>query len=225
MKKNKRTLALPAIAIGMAALCVGGPTAAYAGGFHGHSGRVDGKVIDKLGHGRTVRVGANGTVKVATGSPLARVAATGCGGHYSDTVLPATIRVLRGSGQVDVVPFKQYVENVLPNEWISSWDPASLQSGAMAVKSFAWYWTNHSAGRVSSAGQCYDVTDSTSSQVYRPGSATPSTNAAVEATWKARMTRDGHVLQAHYCSSSTACPSGWVDGDWLSQTGTENMAQ
>lgn len=186
------------------------PTAAYAVG-------------DAGGQGQRVYVGATGSVAVQADSAMAQAYATGCGGHYSDTVVPSTIRVLRGSGKVDVVPFKTYVENVLPNEWVPSWSAASLQAGAMAVKSFGWYWTNHSAGRISPRGECYDVTDNTSSQVYRPGSATASTSAAVEQTWDSRLTRGGRILEAHYCSTSTAC-GAWVAGDWMSQNGTRDLA-
>ena len=37
------------------------------------------------------------------------------------------------------------------------------------------------------------------------------------------MTRSGNVLQAHYCSTTTAC-SAWVDGDWMSQYGSRGQA-
>lgn len=171
-----------------------------------------------------VPVGAEGAVMVRADSALAQVAMSGCGGSRSNTTVPSTIRVLRGSGKVDVVPFRSYVENVLPNEWVSSWSPASLRAGAIAVKSFAWFWVNHSAYRISPGGQCYDVTDDTRSQVYRPGSATAVTNAAVEATWGTRLTRGGAVLKAHYCSTSTAC-GAWVDGDWMSQHGSQDLAR
>jgi len=58
---------------------------------------------------------------------------------------PTTILVYRVSrDRVDRVAFKTYVKNVLPNEWISSWPSASLGAGAMAVKSYGWYWALHS---------------------------------------------------------------------------------
>ena len=209
MKKNKAVV-LPLVLAALG-LCIGGPTAAYTGG----TGR---------GGDQRVGVGAMGSAVVESNSAIAQVASTGCEGRDSDTVLPSTIRVLRRSGRVDVVPFKEYVENVLPNEWIAGWSPASLEAGAMAVKSFAWYWVNHSAYRISGDGECYDVTDDTRSQVYRPGSATAATNAAVDATWRARIVRGGGVLQAHYCSTSTAC-GAWVDGDWMSQHGTQALAR
>ncbi|HEX6986775.1 MAG TPA: hypothetical protein VF170_15460, partial [Planctomycetaceae bacterium] len=93
---------------------------------------------------------------------------------------------------------------------------------AMAVKSFGWYWALHST-RKTPSGECFDVYDTTSSQVYKPGSATPATNAAVDATWNKRMTRNGKILQAHYCRTSTEC-GAWVDGDWMSQYGSRDKA-
>jgi hypothetical protein len=71
-------------------------------------------------------------------------------------------------------------------------------------------------------GKCFDVYDSTASQVYRPGSAVASTRAAVDWTWSARMTRSGNILQAQYCSTTTAC-GAWVTGDWMSQNGSRDQ--
>jgi peptidoglycan hydrolase-like amidase len=149
--------------------------------------------------------------------------ATGCQTDGTNSTLPTTILVYRVSlGRVERVAFKTYVKNVLPNEWVSSWPVESLKSGAMAVKSFGWYWALHST-RHTSGGACFDVYDNTSSQVYRPGSAVASTSSAVDATWGTRMTRSGNILQAHYCSTTTAC-GAWVDGDWMSQYGSRDQA-
>ncbi len=147
----------------------------------------------------------------------------GCRTDGSNTKLPSTILVYRvGLGRVDRVDFKTYVKNVLPNEWISSWPRESLRSGAMATKSYAWYWALHSTRRTPS-GSCYDVRDDTGDQVYRPGTAKASTSAAVDATWSHRLTRNGEILSAHYCSTTTAC-GAWVSGDWLSQYGSRDKA-
>ena len=149
---------------------------------------------------------------------------TGCRTDGTDTRLPSTILVYRTeSGRVDRVAFKTYVQNVLPNEWVAGWHPAALESGAIAVKSFGWYFALHSESKTPS-GHCYDVRDDTGSQVYRPGSARASTNAAIDATWGVRMTRSGKILQAHYCSSPSVC-GAWVAGDWMSQNGSEAKAK
>jgi Peptidase inhibitor family I36/Stage II sporulation protein len=148
---------------------------------------------------------------------------TGCRTDGTNSRLPSTILVYRvGLGRVDRVAFKTYVENVLPNEWVASWPRASLDSGAMAVKSYGWYWALHSTRRTS-GGTCYDVRDDTGSQVYRPSSAVSSTSAAVDRTWGTRMTRSGNVFQAQYCSTTSAC-GAWVSGNWMSQTGSRDQA-
>ncbi|WP_176611480.1 SpoIID/LytB domain-containing protein [Actinomadura sp. WMMB 499] len=148
---------------------------------------------------------------------------TGCKTDGTHTKLPTTILVYRVSlNRVDRVPFKSYVKNVLPNEWVPSWPRESLRAGAMAVKSFGWYWALHST-RKTPGGECFDVYDNTNSQVYKPGSARSSTSAAVDATWGTRMTRGGKIMQAHYCATETAC-GAWVDGDWMSQYGSRDKA-
>ncbi|NDU72716.1 hypothetical protein GWI34_08750 [Actinomadura sp. DSM 109109] len=165
----------------------------------------------------------NSTLKNQNASHQFSPPAGGCKTDGTDSKLPTTILVYRVSlGRVDRVSFKTYVKNVLPNEWVPSWPTESLRAGAMAVKSFGWYWALHST-RKTSGGQCFDVYDTTSSQVYRPGSATASTSAAVDATWSTRMTRGGKILEAHYCSTTTAC-GGWVTGDWMSQYGSRDKA-
>ncbi|HEX5201732.1 MAG TPA: SpoIID/LytB domain-containing protein [Actinoplanes sp.] len=166
----------------------------------------------------------NATLKNNNAShELLSSAPTGCRTDGTNSKLPSTILVYRVSlGRVDRVDFKTYVKNVLPNEWISSWPSASLRAGAMAVKSYAWYWALHST-RKTSGGLCYDVRDDTADQVYKPSSALSSTSSAVDATWSARMTRSGNILQAHYCSTTTAC-GAWVDGNWMSQYGSRDLA-
>jgi len=94
----------------------------------------------------------------------------------------------------------------------------TLSGPRAAARARARSWTRKTSG-----GACFDVYDNTSSQVYRPGSAVASTSSAVDATWSIRMTRSGNILQAHYCSTTTAC-GAWVDGDWLSQYGSRDQA-
>ena len=167
----------------------------------------------------------NSTIKNNNASHqfLSSGAGGSCHTDGTNSTPPSTILVYReGTGRVERVGFKAYVKDVLPNEWRSSWDADSLNAGAMAVKSYGWYWALHST-RKTSGGTCYDVKDSTGDQVYRPGSNVASTNAAVNRTWGTRMTRGGSILQAHYCKNSTAC-GAWVSGDWMSQEGSSTLA-
>ncbi|MED7929115.1 SpoIID/LytB domain-containing protein [Nonomuraea sp. LP-02] len=154
---------------------------------------------------------------------LSSTSPTGCKTDGTDTKLPTTILVYRKSlDRVERVDFKTYVKNVLPNEWVSSWPAESLRAGALAVKNFGWYWALHS-NRKTPSGECFDVYDHTSSQVYKPGSAKAATSAAVDATWGTRLTRSGKIFRAQYCSTTTAC-GNWVDGDWMSQYGSRDKA-
>ncbi|MDX6742000.1 SpoIID/LytB domain-containing protein [Actinocorallia sp. A-T 12471] len=150
---------------------------------------------------------------------------TGCKTDGTHTKPPSTILVYRASlNRVERVAFKTYVKNVLPNEWYASWPKESLRAGAIAVKNYGWYWALHST-RKTASGKCFDVWDHTNSQVYKPGSAQPSTSAAVDATWGKKLTRGGKIYQAQYCATTTACSSWWVDGEWMSQQGSRDRAR
>ncbi len=135
-------------------------------------------------------------------------------------VLPTSIRVLRtATGTIDTVDFETYVENVLPNEWYASWDQDALRAGALAVKEYAWYWTNHAKY----PGMGYDVKDSTADQVYVPGSAAASTNQAVTDTWSLAMLQNGSIFQPQYDSGTQGSPDPLYPGR-MSQWGTEYWA-
>ena len=111
----------------------------------------------------------------AGGSDMTATAG-GCTGFFSNTQPPTTIRVYNvGTGTLQTYSFEYYVENVLPNEWIASWPASSLEAGAMAVKTYGWYWVNNWRGG-SLNGTCYDVEGGTSGgtcdvdyQCFEPG--------------------------------------------------------
>ncbi|MBB2483459.1 DUF4829 domain-containing protein, partial [Bacillus sp. APMAM] len=56
-------------------------------------------------------------------------------------------------GCVVLPSFVSYIENVLPNEWYSTWPPESLRTGAIAVKMYGWYAAIYP--RASSVGACF----------------------------------------------------------------------
>jgi hypothetical protein len=98
---------------------------------------------------------------------------------------PPTIRVWRRgldgstsscSGRVDVIDFTTYVRGVLPHEWIRSWEDASLETGAIVIRTYAAWWVN-AGGKY----DCADLDDTTASQVYED-EYFPETDAAVDAT-------------------------------------------
>ncbi len=155
---------------------------------------------------------------------VAPTAASSCSSWASETDPPATIRVFRHiSGAVDTVDFRAYTKNVLSREWIGSWTAASLQSGALAVRSYAWYQVLHWRGGVSTQGACFDLRDDTYDQVYDPSQPTwSSAAAAVDATWAMRILKNGSVFPAYYNAgvANEACganANGWKLWQWGTQ--------
>ena len=151
-------------------------------------------------------------------------AATECGTYRSETVPPSTIRVFRGAtGAVDTVDFRTYVKNVLSREWISSWTAESLRAGALAVKNYAWYQVIHWRGYVNTAGQCFDVFDTTRDQHYDPSRPTYASMAsAVDATWSTLALKAGRIFATYYNAGQAyeACgagANGWQMFQWGSQ--------
>jgi hypothetical protein len=137
--------------------------------------------------------------------------------------IPSTIRVfITETGEIEEVDFKDYVKNVLPNEWIASWDMEALKAGAMAVKTYGWYWTINQKY----PGQGYDVRDNESDQIYKPGSSHPRTDQAVDDTWNWIMTRDGEIFQAQYIAGTPGDPDPpeGYEGR-MSQWGTQYWAE
>ena len=96
---------------------------------------------------------------------------------------PSTIRVKRTkgptAGTVETVNFWDYVATVLRAEFATGdGKPAEwMRMGALAVKQYGWYYTMHwRGGKVSVTNpddgtttvECYDVTDGTLDQIYKP---------------------------------------------------------
>ena len=193
--------------------------------------------LDKAGHA-AVRLSASqprvsrgsGALFAPSAATLAALSSAGRSNfkmvaQSANQAPPAQIRVYRtATGQVEVVPFKDYIKHVLPNEWVSSWASDSLRAGAMAVKEYAWFWVAQ-GGKEPSLGA--DVKDNTDDQVYDPNVSYASTDAAVDATWQYGMTRNGALFQASYCAGSyqadpsVDCP--W-DGNYMTQWGSKYYA-
>lgn len=167
-------------------------------------------------------------IGVASLAPLATPApaqaAGECGGYTSETAPPPTIRVFRtATGAVETVDFKTYVKNVLSREWISSWTTESLRSGALAVKNYAWYQVLHWRGYTNTAGECFDVFDSTRDQHYDPSRPTyASMAAAVDATWGTLALKSGRIFATYYNAGGVNEPCGAnVNGWQMFQWGTQ----
>ena len=125
---------------------------------------------------------------------------------------------------MEAVDFQAYVANVLSREWIGSWTTESLRSGALAVKSYAWYQVLHWRGGVNTEGACFDLRDDTYDQVYDPSKPTWSTAAAaVDATWATRVLKNGAIFPTYYNAGTAneACganANGWKLWQWGTQS-------
>ncbi|MGD0019614.1 MAG: SpoIID/LytB domain-containing protein [Candidatus Limnocylindrales bacterium] len=152
-----------------------------------------------------------------TPPPVAQAASV-CTGWPSTRVPPTTIRVLRTtSGQVQVVDFKTYVQVVMRAEWPTGWTAAALQTGAMAVKQYGWYYTMHWRGGTATGG-CYDVRDDTNDQIYDPARAVKGDQVtAINETWTKSATKNGSfALMGYRPGASVACGAD-ADGFHLYQ--------
>ncbi len=117
---------------------------------------------------------------------------------------------------VQTVGFQEYCSDVLPNEWMPSWNPQALEAGALAIKMFAWYSTLHP---VTSQGFTYDVDNTINYQYFKYLSGTPQTDAAVESIWNtAYVPPNGEILPLEY-------RSGWHDGPNWAFVGSGFMSQ
>ncbi len=120
---------------------------------------------------------------------------------------------------VQTIDFRQYLKNVLPNEWGASWNRESIRAGAVAVKMYAWYMIAR-GGKWPDA----DVYDSTCDQVYNPAIAYASTNAAVDDTYYWRLTRDGKIFPTYYRAYATQCADAGLTGNCLGQWDSKSQA-
>lgn len=130
--------------------------------------------------------------------------------------------------RVDTVDFKEYVRNVLPNEWVYTWHAESLKAGALAAKMFAWWRYNILEQYPQYRPQGVHVVNNVCDQVYIPGSARPSTNAAVDATWPDRMTDpNDRVVEIHYLAWDWQCANAYSvnGGGWYRCMGQNESAQ
>jgi len=161
--------------------------------------------------------------------PLPRQSLTSntCTGWDYQLVPPPTIKVFRHvTGAVEQYDFQFYVQHVLPDEWISSWDADALGAGAVAARTYAAYraMTGHA---YSGGSGCADIRDDSYDQVFDPSWSTAATNMAVDATFGSILYRDGGLFLAQYYSGSKTDPCAPVTGTYagrMSQWGTQNCA-
>lgn len=119
---------------------------------------------------------------------------------------PTEIRVIHSAsndcrdvpeGQIDVIPFEEYVKRVTPHESPAWWDAAALQAQAVAARTYAWNKI------IQNAGNDWDVTDWIDYQ-YMCNDTYPSTNAAVDATAGEYLAQNGVPIVAMYSAENSS---------------------
>ncbi len=165
-----------------------------------------------------VEAAREATGQAGAAAPAAvRVAASQCTPWTSETVPPASIRVLRTRrdlvdkdvvNTVQEVPFRDYVAVTMAVEWPEHYPLETIKAGAVVTKQFAWYYVIHPRGRTvkleDGSKACYDVVDSTVDQYYYPekygiGKAAgpgPKIMAALDATWGISLRKFSPMLQS-----------------------------
>lgn len=129
---------------------------------------------------------------------------------------------------VETVPFKDYVKDVLRNEWLQSWHPEALKAGAIAAKIYGWRKINVGARYylkdMHNLDLYPDVVDNTCDQRYIKNSRVASTNDAVDATWNFRLIKNGNLLQGYYLATESQCLQSPYQ-PCMPQWGTQYRAQ
>ena len=153
-----------------------------------------------------------------------------CTGWESRRTPPRKIRVLiTQTGQVDKVSFRSYVKRVMASgEWPSWMHFQALKAGAFATMQYAWYYSlkGHWRGGIS-RGRCYDVVNTTSDQLYRPGASPTRKQAhAVREIWGYSLWKWGSrfFLTGYRSGSSSICAAD-VNGWKLYATSMNNCAR
>lgn len=125
---------------------------------------------------------------------------------------------------VSNVNFDQYCRNVLPNEWLPSWRISALQSGAIAVKMFAWY---HHLHPVTIGGFTFDVDNSVNFQTYRAHSDQQPTDEAYYSTRNlAYVKPDRSIFELNYRAGYANSPNWqYRNAGKMAQWGSEYWAQ
>lgn len=121
-------------------------------------------------------------------------------------VPPATLRVIHHAsntcrtvpvGQIDTIPFEDYVKQVVPHEVFPSWPVETLKAQAVAARTYAW------DKYLQDPGAAYHVTDWINHQ-YMCDTTVASTNAAVEATAGEYLAYNGQIITAMFSAENSS---------------------
>ncbi|WP_205513632.1 carboxypeptidase regulatory-like domain-containing protein [Longitalea arenae] len=131
--------------------------------------------------------------------------------------VPTVIRVVTNcacascaSPRVQVMSLEAYVQTGVDDEWVSSWNAASLQAGTVAYRSRGAWFVQHPVA------SNYDISAAACHQTWQSDRASSVKNAAI-ATAGIVLIKNGAIYKAEYCaeSNNSGC------GDGFSGTGTD----
>jgi Tol biopolymer transport system component len=158
---------------------------------------------------------AVGATSLPTSSQSSAVVAT------ANVSVPSSIRVgtncpnqnsKYGCTTMNTYSLETYVQDGLDDEWISTWDPNSLEAGAVAYRSYGATYVNNpvcpSVG--SSCPVIYDICADIACQAFTAKSAKPTSDAA-KATSGVVLSSDGStIFFAEYAANTNAlyCQDG-----------------
>lgn len=130
----------------------------------------------------------------------------------ADAAVPASIRIITSCAcagtcntmQIQVMSLEAYVQTGLDDEWLSSWNAASLQAGAVAYRSRgAWYVQHPVAVN-------HDISSATCHQTWQNDRAA-SVKAAAIATKGIVLVKNGEIVKAEYAAenNNAGCGDGF----------------
>jgi hypothetical protein len=170
----------------------------------------DGTSLAVIRNEKLVIVSANQLMaeEFNTGQPAPAVSPALPIGAAAQLTPPATIRVIHcventcrsvPVGQIDTIPFEEYVKRVVPHEVPSYWPAETLKAQAVAARTYGWSkYLQNPAGD-------YHVTDWINHQ-YMCDTTFPPTNQAVDDTASEYLAYNGNPIIAMF-SAENASPT------------------
>ncbi len=137
------------------------------------------------------------------------------------TNFPTTIKVglncsCNSCSSVSVMTILNYVKKGLNDEWISSWETASLEAGTLPYKTYGAYYTLHPLN------PNYDISNTTCKQVWDADYAASCVNAAITTDGYFMVTASDNIARTEYSAENNGqgAPTGEGCGDGYSGTGS-----
>lgn len=127
-------------------------------------------------------------------------------GAMAQLTPPAAIRVIHHAsntcrsvpvGQIDTIPFEEYVKRVVPYEVFPSWPAETLKAQAVAARTYAW------DKYLQDPDGAYHVTDWVNHQ-YMCDNTVASTNQAVDATAGEYLAYNGQIITAMFSAENSS---------------------